>query len=315
MVLGLLHALATAGLVAALSGTAVAAELKPKTVAAFDRYVSLVEARMAAELAADGRFLILDTDDEATRKAKLADLRAGRLVIERLEAREDGEHIHVPDGMVHHWVGLVFVPGGTAADAVALLKDYERHDQVFQPAVQRSRVLSQDGDTFRVYLRFFMKKVLAVTLNSDHDARFTTVSPRRAYSRVVSTRIQEVEHAGTAEELEKPVGRDGGYLWRINSYWRFDERDGGVYVHCESVSLSRGIPLGFGWLIGPFVTSIPRESLTFTLETTRKVLAAGVPIARRSRHRPGEPRAKARESGLGRSPKGGRFEAFMNSPG
>ncbi len=77
-----------------------------------------------------------------------------------------------------------------------------------------------------------------------------------------------------------PVGRDGGFLWRINSYWRFDERDGGVYVQCESVSLSRGIPLGFGWLVGPFVTSIPRESLTFTLETTRKVLAAGVPSAR-----------------------------------
>jgi hypothetical protein len=171
----------------------------------------------------------------------------------------------------------VFVPGGTTADAVALLKDYDRHHEIFQPAVQRSRVLSQDGDAFSVYLRFFMKKVLAVTLNSDHDARFTTVSPQRVHSRIVSTRIQEVKEAGTASEHELPVGRDGGFLWRINSYWRFDERDGGVYVQCESVSLSRGIPLGFGWLIGPFVTSIPRESLTFTLETTRKVLMAGVP--------------------------------------
>jgi hypothetical protein len=272
----LLRLLGTAGLVAALSGTALAAELKPKTVAAFDRYVALVEARMAAELADEGRLLILDTDDEATRKARLLELRAGRLAIERLEARAGGERLDVPDGLVHHWVGLVFVPGGTAADAVALLKDYERHDEVYRPAVQRSRVLSQSGDTFRVYLRFFMKKVLAVTLNSDHDARFTTVSPQRAHSRIVSTRIQEVEHAGTAGERERPVGRDGGYLWRINSYWRFDERDGGVYVQCESVSLSRGIPLGFGWLIGPFVTSIPRESLTFTLETTRQVLMAGV---------------------------------------
>jgi hypothetical protein len=274
---GFLRALGTACLIAVISGTALAAELKQETVAAFDRYVGLVEARIAAELADENRFLVLDTSDERTRQARLADLRAGRLVIERLEARDGGHHVDVPDGLIHHWVGLVFVPGGTAADAAALLKDYERHDEVFQPAVQRSRVLSQNGDSFRVYLRFFMKKVLAVTLNSDHEARFTTVSPRRAHSRIVSTRIQEVEHAGTAEERERPIGRDGGYLWRINSYWRFDERDGGVYVQCESVSLSRGIPLGFGWLVGPFVTSIPRESLTFTLETTRKVLVAAVP--------------------------------------
>jgi hypothetical protein len=277
MVLGFLHALGAAGLVAVLSGTALAAELKPATVAAFDRYVALVEARMAAELTDQGPFLILDATDDATRRARSADLRFGRLIIERLEAREGGRSVDVPDGLIHHWVGLVFVPGGTAAGAAALLKDYERHDEIFQPAVQRSRVLSRNGDAFRVYLRFFMKKVLAVTLNSEHEAHFTTVSPWRAYSRIVSTRIQEVEHAGSADERERPVGRDSGYLWRLNSYWRFDERDGGVYVQCESVSLSRGIPLGLRWLIGPFVTSIPRESLTFTLETTRAVLAAAVP--------------------------------------
>ena len=232
---------------------------------------------MATEVGDSRRFLIIDTDSEAARKARLAELRAGRISIERLEAREGGRPIDIPDGLVHHWVGIIFVPGATAATAVALLKDYERHDEVYQPAVQRSTVLSQDGDSLRVFLRFFMKKVLAVTLNTDHDARFTTISPTRAYSRIVSTRIQEVADAGTATEHELPVGHDGGYLWRINSYWRFDERDGGVYIQCESVSLSRGIPLGFGWIVGPVVTSIPRESLTFTLETTRKVLAAGVP--------------------------------------
>jgi hypothetical protein len=277
MVLDLLRVAACACLLALPTGAALAADLKPATVAAFDRYVRIAEARMATEVGDPRRFLIIDTDSEAARKARLAELRAGRISIERLEAREGGRPIDIPDGLVHHWVGIIFVPGATAATAVALLKDYERHDEVYQPAVQRSTVLSQDGDSLRVFLRFFMKKVLAVTLNTDHDARFTTISPTRAYSRIVSTRIQEVADAGTATEHELPVGHDGGYLWRINSYWRFDERDGGVYIQCESVSLSRGIPLGFGWIVGPFVTSIPRESLTFTLETTRKVLAAGVP--------------------------------------
>ena len=79
---------------------------------------------------------------------------------------------------------------------------------------------------------------------------------------------------GTPHERERPVGRDGGYLWRLYTYWRFLERDGGTYVQCEAMSLTRGIPFALGWLIGPFVTSIPRESLAFTLETTRKTLAA-----------------------------------------
>jgi hypothetical protein len=119
-----------------------------------------------------------------------------------------------------------------------------------------------------------MKKVITVVVNSEHEARFTRDGADRARSRIVSTRIAEVDDPDTREEREKPVGRDGGYLWRLNSYWRFLERDNGVYVECESVTLTRDIPSGFGWLVRPFVTSIPRESLTFTLETTRTRLAA-----------------------------------------
>ena len=83
----------------------------------------------------------------------------------------------------------------------------------------------------------------------------------------------EVEDAGTPQEHELPVGHDSGYLWRLNTYWRLLARDGGVYLQCESISLTRGIPMGLGWVVGPFVTSIPKESLTFTLETTRHRLA------------------------------------------
>jgi hypothetical protein len=260
-------------LVVAGASMGLAAELKPATVAAFERYVRATEARIDAEVRDEGRFLYIDTLAETERRARAAELAAGKLVIERLRTREGGEVIDAPDGLIHHWLGVVFVPGGTAATAVALLQDYDRHAEIYRPNVAQSRVLARDGDEFRVFLRFFMKKVISVTVNSDHLARFTRVSDTRAYSRVVSTRVQEVAHAGTKEERELPVGRDGGYLWRINSYWRFLERDGGVYVQCESVTLSRGIPFGLAWVVGPFVTSIPRESLTFTLETTRTVLA------------------------------------------
>jgi len=251
-----------------------AAELKSATVAAFDRYVRATEARMSPELQDESRFLHVDGLPEAERRHHAAELAAGRLVIERLQSREDGKEIDVPDGLIHHWVGVIFVPRGTAAAAVALLQDYNRHADIFKPAIDRSRVLEHDGDRYRVFMRFFMKKVVSVTIDSEHEARFTRASPSRAYSRVVSTRVQEVEHAGTPQEHQLPIGNDGGYLWRINSYWRFLERDGGVYVQCESITLSRDIPFGLHWIVGPFVTSIPRESLTFTLETVRRVLAA-----------------------------------------
>ena len=118
-----------------------------------------------------------------------------------------------------------------------------------------------------------MKKVITVVVNSEHEARFMRLAPDRAQSRIYSLRIAEVDDPDTPGEREKPVGRDGGFLWRLYTYWRFLERDEGTYVECEAISLTRGVPTGFGWLVGPFVNSIPRESLAFTLETTRTTLA------------------------------------------
>lgn len=255
------------------SSLAVEAELRPATVAAFDRYVRLTEARMEAELAGERRFLFIDALEDSTRRLRLAELRKGGLVIDRLETRDGTNEVDIPDGLVHHWIGLVFVPGVTVSQAVELLQAYDRHAEIYQPAVERSETLERSGNTFRVFLRLYMKKVIAVTLNTEHEARFERPSPLRAHSRIVSTRIAEVDEPGTPDEREKPVGNDSGFLWRLISYWRFLERDGGVYVQCESISLTRDIPTGFGWLVGPFVTSIPRESLTFTLETTRKTLS------------------------------------------
>ena len=248
-----------------------ARDLQPKTVAAFDRYVALTEKRMADT---GQPFLHVDGKPEAERRAALKLLRGGDYVIERLQTRDGGKEIDIDDGMVHHWVGVVFVPGGTVDQAVALLQDYNRHGDIYKPNVQRSKVIERDGDRFRVFLRFYTKQVLTVVVNSEHEARFTRDAPDRASSRIRSTRIAEVENPGTKEEREKPVDRGEGYLWRLNSYWRFQQRDGGVYVQCESISLSRDLPPIVGVLIKPFVTSVPRETLEFTLETTRTTLAA-----------------------------------------
>jgi len=251
-----------------LSGgvTLAAVELQPRTVAAFDRYVRATESQLKEE-----PFLRVDKLSAARRSEALAVMRRGELAIEAPRTLENGREIDVPGGMIHHWVGTAFVPGATIDQTLMLLQDYDRHERIYSPAVAKSKLESRNGDRFRFFLRFVMTKMITVVINSEHEATFTRVADR-AEGWIHSTRIAEVENANTPNEREIPVGQDGGYLWRLNTYWRLLARDGGLYIQCESVSLTRGIPTGFGWLVGPFVTSIPRESLTFTLETTRKQL-------------------------------------------
>lgn len=263
-------ALAVLCLIASNARSAAAADLEPKTVAAFDRYVRATEARMSAST----QFLWIDTLAEPQRRKAGDALRSGEFVIEKLTTTEGGKAIEIPDGIVHHWVGVVLVPKVTIDQAVALLQDYDRHAEVYKPNVVRSKLRSRSGDDFTVYLRFSMKKVITVIVNSEHTAHFTRHAPDRVSSRIFSTRIAQVEDADTPKEREMPVGGGDGYLWRLNSYWRFQQRPEGVYIQCESVTLTRGLPFGFGFLLRPFVTTLPRETLEFTLEATRKELLA-----------------------------------------
>lgn len=251
-----------------LGGTASAADLQPRTAAAFDRYVQTIEAQMPRRPA----FLWIDRGSDAARRKTHDALARGELVVESIDRGDTGVYRGAPDGLVHHWIGTVFVPGATVDSALALLQDYDRHASVYAPAVSRSKLLSRDDALFRMRMRFTMTRVITIVVDTDNEARFMRDAPDRAHSRIQSTRVVEIANAGTADERELPVGHDGGYLWRLNSYWRLLEKDGGVYVECESISLTRDIPFGFGWVVKPFVTSLPKDSLAFTLETTRKAL-------------------------------------------
>jgi len=252
----------------ASSTAGLAADLQPRTIAAFDRYVAVTESRLQK----DPAFLRIDGLSAAERRQARDEMQKNHLAIERLTMKDGGREIDVPDGLIHHWIGTAFVPNATIDQALNVLQSYDRHQQIYAPTVTASKLLAHDGDHFRFFLRFMMKKVITVVVNSEHDARFRRPAADRAEGWIASTRIAEVENPGTLQEREKPVGHDGGYLWRLNTYWRLLAKDGGLYIQCESVSLSRDIPIGLGWIVGPFVTSIPRESLTFTLDTTRRQL-------------------------------------------
>src|SRR5262249_23006416 len=69
----------------------------------------------------------------------------------------------------------------------------------------------------------------------------------------------------TSERTLLPA-EEHGFLWRQNTYWSYEEQNGGLYIQVESISLTRSVPRGLGWAVGPYVQSIPRESLEFTLQ-------------------------------------------------
>jgi hypothetical protein len=256
------------------------AQLKSVTREAFDRYVRLSESRNDTELKAGGHRLWIDGLAPTERSAAYTALKRGEVQMQKLETLDNGAAIHCPGGMIHHWVGSVFILGAKVSDVLAVLEDYDHHAQYYAPDVERSKLESRDADHFRAFLRFRRHKVITVVLDTEHDVRYFRDSESRAHSRSSATRIAQVENAGKSDEREKTPGDDDGFLWRMETWWRMVEGDGGVYVQSEVVSLTRDIPAGLGWLVGPFVTSIPKESLTFTLDATRTAVTkhAGVRV-------------------------------------
>jgi hypothetical protein len=258
------------------SGDPAPAKLHAETVAAFDRYMHLTQERNEAERKRGSALLWIDSLAEAQRSDAYADLKRGEVEIHQLTSLDKGSPIVCPGGMIHHWVGVVFIPGAKLDDVLGVLEDYDHQSTIYSPDVERSKIESHDGDHFRVFLRFRRHKVITVVLDTEHDIRYFHDAPGHAHSRSSAVRIAEVENPGKSDEHEKQPGDDGGYLWRMETWWRMEERDGGVYVQSEAASLTRDIPTGLGWLVGPFVTSIPKETLVFTLEATRKAVLGGV---------------------------------------
>jgi hypothetical protein len=240
-----------------------AAELKLETVAAFDRYVRAAEARIDGRLHGPG---FLWADDST---ARLKALRDGQVVVEPVAGQGD---VPVAGGLIHDWIAAVFVPGATLERTLVTVQDYDRDKITHRPEVIDSKLLGRDGNHFHIYLRLMKKKALTVVLNTEHDVLYSAIDGRRCHSRSYSTRIAEVSDPGTSGERERPVGNDHGFLWRLDSYWRFEERDGGVYVECEAISLTRDVPAGLGWLIEPIVRQLPADSLANTLRSTREAI-------------------------------------------
>jgi hypothetical protein len=242
-------------------------DLKLETIAAFDEYARTTEAQRDGEIQ-DGRFLVIDRLPQARRLRVQEQVHGGALYLEQLRTLEGGHVISVPGGLIHHWVGLAFIPGVTLAETLVVLRDYDRYQDIYKPDIRYSRLLQRKGDEFAVHLQFYKESLVTVALNTDFQVNYTQFGDARSQSVSRSTRIAEVEHPGKPDEHEYPVGKDDGYLWRLNSYWRIEEIGGGVYVQIELIALSRTVPPIIMWLVSPLLKSIPRSSISLLLQAT-----------------------------------------------
>ena len=228
---------------------------------------------MAADLRA-GRFLVLDDLQPPVGQQLYWQLQQGQIYIEQVQTKESGKNIQAPDGLIHHWVGVAFIPGATLPQTLAILQDYDNHKKIYSLDVRQSKLLEHHGNEFRVYLQLYRKSLVTVVVNINLNIQYTALNATQAMSKSYSTRIAEVENAGKPDERELPVGNDHGYIWRLNSYWRIEEKDGGVYIQIESIGLSRTIPWTVAWLVNPLVRSIPKNTLSRLLNATRTAVLA-----------------------------------------
>jgi len=260
-----------------LSGPRLSAQLSLAATVAFNNYSRTVESRLAQQHNSPNTFLVLPADPAA-----LARLRSGQPLIEQITTPA------TPDSLLHHWRATAFVPGATAADFQRLLQNFSAYPHNFAPQILSSTVLSRTGvpgqlagwgetgvpsersvfagvatpDSTLLRLRTRQHHVITVVLDTTFDVTFASLDLTHRYSTSRSTRVDQIS----------PSGNDG-FLYRLNTYWSYEQRDGGLYLQIESLSLTRNIPHGLAWAVKPYLESIPRESLVFTLTSARNALS------------------------------------------
>jgi hypothetical protein len=245
-----------------------AAELRRQTIDAFEGYVRATEARLEPRWRGD-QFLWPGESPELREQ-----LRAGAVIV---QPSEGNGIFSIQGGLIQDWMGVIFIPGANLKSVLSTVQDYVRYGEIYRPDIASARLLSRSGDNFLVSMRMIKAKFfLSDVLNTEHEIRFVALDSTRAYSRSYSQRIAEVSDAGKPNEHELPVGKDRGLLWRMDGYWFFEERDGGTYVACQSITLTRDIPHLMAKLLSPIIHELPAEQVRSGLEETRKAVLSAM---------------------------------------
>jgi hypothetical protein len=212
-----------------------AAELKPETAAAFDRYVKLTEDGFAKQRGFEN-FLWLDHHPNEKTLVWLQ-----QSIVRPMQTLDQGAQIEVPDGVIQHWLGVVYLENkDTDADHLrGLLMNLPGYKDFFKQMIIESQLHKHDGDDYDFTLRFYKKQFKTVVLNVDESAKYTLIDPYKWTVACHSTHIGEAEHPKNMQKQDenRPDEDAAGYLWRLNFYWRVQQADNGCYVELEVITL------------------------------------------------------------------------------
>jgi len=248
-----------------LAAAPISDQLQPEAIQAWDEYIRNVDSRVQARSAGEMPFLWID---ESVHRAR--GIGQGEILVAPVLPHGTQR---VPNGLIHHWIGGVFIPGATIGTLSAVVHDYGKYKDIYKPVVVDSKVLGcTDGD--QRFSMLWLHKVLFVTavIQSEYVARDVRVDRRRGYNVTETVRVQEIEHYGRPEERLLAPGTGNGFIWRLHSIARYEERDGGVYLELEAIALTRDIPGSVRWFVSPVVNHLSINSLTTTLQQTRDAL-------------------------------------------
>lgn len=241
-----------------------AAELKKETLDRWDDYIQESNSKIQNRLRPEGPFLWVDELPERSRQ-----VRAGKILVSPV-----GPHIPKPvaSGLIHDWIGASFIPGAKLEDVFSVVRDYDHYKNFYTPNIVDSKSLDTDGTVNKFTLLLINKEAHAKSLESDYEACYLQSTEKQWYGIAYSTRVQEIHNYGHPNETKLPPGEGTGYLWRIFSVARFEERDGGVYMELEAIALSRDIPIAIRWMVDPIVRRISKNALLTSLRQTAEAV-------------------------------------------
>jgi hypothetical protein len=242
-----------------------ATELKQETLTAWDAYMRAANLQLEERLNNNSPFLWIDESPERSRRVR----QAGFLISPMGETNPE----IVPNGLIHHWIGAMFVANVTIGDALSVARDYERYKEFYGPTVINSKLIARNGADYTVSI-LGLKRVLfeTIVLQSEFQSRCSESDARRAYCISYSTRIEEIQQYGQPNEWKLPPDEGHGYLWRLYTFSRYEQRDGGVYVELEVIVLSRDSSIR--WFVKPVIERVSRNSISIGLQQTREAISS-----------------------------------------
>jgi hypothetical protein len=243
----------------------IANELQPSTLQAWEGYIRTADAGMQARL--NGRRPFLWADEVADRAARL---RRGEILVVPVSGRGTQ---NAPNGLIHDWIGAIFIPNATVEGFLAVVHDYDRYKEFYKPVVAASKTLACTEKDHR-YSMVWQRQVLFVNaaIEGQYEAHDFAVDERRGYSVTATTRMQEIEDYGHSGERRLPPDQGDGFMWRLHSIVRYEQRDGGLYLEMEAIALTRDIPFSLRWVVKPMVNHLSIDSLMASLRETREAV-------------------------------------------